>query len=383
VRACGAALLALAAGAQACGSGGAARVAADDAGAGGALDASADDDAPAAADAAPDLPVYPPPFTITAFDHARIGSPGGSWPNVGKMYADVDWMQGPFASVALIVDLESACFPFSKWTTDPPPAGQSWPADCDAFDRNFDWFVDDAGAAVPFEVIHAITPFGGPEHLEVDITDLANALPGAHRLRVDLQSFADSAGQSTGSDGGWTVSARVEVTPGAAPRDVLAAIPLYVGQFMAGDPMPQATWQVPPGTTAARLEYRTSGHGQGPPDDRCIGPSEEFCDRRHQLFVDGATVEDIEPYRTDCRSVCTLAPNGPAGNYCMENPCGDINSVLAPRANWCPGSMTPPYAWDDIPALTAAGPHTFSFQVSSIGMGGFWLASATYYAFGD
>ena len=81
------------------------------------------------------------------------------------------------------LDRASAC--------DPPPAGQNWPADCDAFDRNFDFFIDDAppgadgGGPTPFEVIHAITPFGGPEHLEVDLTDLANGLPGKHGLRVD------------------------------------------------------------------------------------------------------------------------------------------------------------------------------------------------------
>ena len=51
------------------------------------------------------------------------------------------------------------------------------------------------GGPTPFEVIHAITPFGGPEHLEVDLTDLANGLPGKHRLRVDIASYADPQGR--------------------------------------------------------------------------------------------------------------------------------------------------------------------------------------------
>src|SRR5207249_2942012 len=163
--------------------------------------------------------------------------------------------------------------------------------------------IDDAAGSTPYEVIHAITPFGGPAHLEVDLTDLANALPGPHRLRVDLPSASDPQGQVTGSNGGWTVSARIQVTPGQAPRRVLAVLPLYRGRIAAGDAPPVISWEVPAGTTAGRLEYRTSGHGQGPRDARCVGPSEEFCDRRHQIFIDGVQVEDIEPYREDCAAL--------------------------------------------------------------------------------
>ena len=338
-------------------------------------------------DAPAEVIAYPPPFSIPALSAARVGSQGSTgWSTIGQAFADVDWKEAPFAQVDLVVDLDTACFPFDKWSADPPPPGQSWPADCDAFDRNFNVFIDDGGGAVPYEVIHAITPFGGPEHLAADVTDLANALPGRHRLRVDLVSFSDPQGLVTGSNDGWTVSARIDVTPGAAPRHVLAAVPLFAGRVVAGDPLPVVSWSVPDSATSGRLEYRTSGHGQGPRDPRCVGPSEEFCDRRHQIFVDGATVEDIEPYREDCATLCTLAHQGPpdAGlDYCQENPCGDPASVRSPRANWCPGSMTPPFAWQDIPALAVPGTHTFSFQVSGIGTGGFWYASAIYYAYGD
>ena len=43
---------------------------------------------------------------------------------------------GAYAQATLIVDLASTCFPFESAAA--PPAGQNWPADCDAFDRNFD-----------------------------------------------------------------------------------------------------------------------------------------------------------------------------------------------------------------------------------------------------
>ena len=416
----------------------------------------AGDDAPVdasggdiAADAGADGPTAPPPFTIVAFDKAGVGSYGSTgWTYVGEARADVDWKEGPFAQVTLVVDLDSACYPFTKWSADRPPVGQNWPADCDAFDRNFNVFIDDtvpapapdgggsgggggtagggaagggsggagggagsggsgggdpgdAGTAdgptfapavpasaqrIPFEVIHAITPFGGPEHVEVDLTDLANGLPGKHALRVAINSYPDPQGMVTGSNGGWTVSAHVDVTPGPAPRKVLAVVPLYQGGIGATDPFPVVSWDVPPGTTGARLEYRTSGHGQGPQAARCTGPAEEFCDRRHQLFLDGVQIDNIEPWREDCQSLCTIAHYGApdAGfDYCQENPCGAVDSVTAARANWCPGHMTPPFTWQDLPALVAPGTHTFSFQILNIAPGGTWLASAIYVAYGS
>src|SRR5205814_1914539 len=70
------------------------------------------------------------------------------------------------------------------------------------------------------ELIRAITPFGGPLHVEADITDVLNGLPGPHRLQAYIDTWSDSAGRVSGSDGGWTVSARVKVQPGSSPRRV-------------------------------------------------------------------------------------------------------------------------------------------------------------------
>jgi hypothetical protein len=371
----GSAVFAAVAATSGCGSSAAGRPGAD---AGG-------DGAPAL-DRGPELP--PPPFTIAALVAARIGSENSTgWPNVGRAVADVDWRAGPFARVALAIDLESSCFPFEKWASNRPPQGHNWPADCDAFDRNFNVFIEDPAGelAFPFEVIHAVTPFGGPLHLEVDLTDLANARPGGQRLRLELGGYSDPAGQVTGSNAGWTVSARIEVTPGAAPRRVLAALPLLLGQATAGQAAPEASWRVPAGTVAARLEYRTSGHGQGAQGPRCIGPAEEFCDRRHLIFVDGVMVDNVGPYRQDCAALCTLSHYGAADagfDYCRENPCGDPASVRAPRANWCPGSMTAPFTWQELPMLVAPGDHTFAPRIADIAEGGSWQVSATYYAFG-
>jgi hypothetical protein len=331
------------------------------------------------------------PSEFIVLDAARIGSRNGTgWPNVGSASGDVAFDKGPFAEAKLVVDLDTTCFPFEKWTANPPPPGQNWPADCDAFDRSFniviaDASAEDVAAEPPFEVVHAITPFGGPEHLEVDITDLANGFPGAHRLTADVNAYSDPTGKVTGSNNGWTVSAKLVMSRGAAPRRVLSVVPLYRGVLSSGDVPPAppvVSFTVPDGTSSGRIEYRASGHGGGDEGIGCVGPAEEFCDHPHHVSIDGMDVKTVRAWRADCATLCTIT-HGPRFDYCLENPCGDMNSVVAPRANWCPGSMTPPFVWDDLPALTAPGAHTFSFTIMPILPGGNWQVSAIYYAFGS
>src|SRR5207302_7962841 len=79
-------------------------------------------------------PSYAQPYRLTPFANARINSQS-SQPNFQRADAGVDFHDGPFSEVRLLVDLTSTCYPFDGWKNDPPPAGQNWPADCDAFDR--------------------------------------------------------------------------------------------------------------------------------------------------------------------------------------------------------------------------------------------------------
>jgi len=331
---------------------------------------------------------YPDAYTIVAFDDTRITS-DGSQPNFQTVFADVDFKDGPFASAKLVVDLASTCYPFDNWLDNPPPSGQNWPADCDAFDRNFDISLDDpvdpAVDGPGLELMHAITPFGGPMHLEIDVTDVANGLPGNHRIRAHITTWSDGAGQVSGSNGGWNVTARLEMVPGAAPRNVLAVKSLFYGTQTTAEGPGELAFDAPEGTTSGRIELKTSGHGGGDPVAGCIGPAEEFCNRTHSVSIDGALVEAWKPWRTDCKDLCTETthtwPSGSSFNYCMENPCGAISSVKAPRANWCPGSMTPPKQWET-PELGKVGPHTFQWVISTVAPGGSWATSATYFAYG-
>ena len=326
------------------------------------------------------------PYSLTLLDNAHIGS-DSSKPDFHVATATgVQLTGGPFASVNLVVDLTSPCFPFSNWTTDPPPAGQNWPTDCDAFDRNFEMALVDPAAdttAPGLELVRAITPFGGPEHVEQDVTDAFNAITGVRTFVVTIPSYSDGAGKVSGSNGGWFVSAHLDVTPGAAPRNVLSVTSLVYGDVPASQSGITTTipFTLPPNTTSTTIEYRVTGHGGvSVTDPDCIGPADEFCKRKHLLDIDGQALLSPTPWRQDCSKLCTLSDASSPFNqpFCLQNPCGDQNSVRASRANWCPGSETPPIVYN--PTL-APGDHTFAFSIAPIA--GQWRVSTTVYAYGD
>jgi hypothetical protein len=326
--------------------------------------------------------------TLQLLDAARITS-DMTLPNFQQQSADFDCGAGPFTSVRLIADLGTTCFPFASWKDNPPPSGQNWPADCDAFDRNFELSLDDpdsgadASSAPGLELVRAITPFGGPMHIERDLTVIANAQPGTHRLRAHITTYADGTGKVTGSNAGWNISVRVEIVRGPAEQHPLAIVPLFYGDLSSAEPM-TASFTVPKGTLHGFLEYRSTGHGQGKGDIfQCKGPAEEFCSRQHTIELDGEVLKTFTPWRS-CSNACTLVTTDTdAGfDYCSENPCGAIDSVRAPRANWCPGTESGPLVLDAA-GLATPGTHDVSWQVSEIASGGSVRASLTYYAFAD
>jgi hypothetical protein len=332
-------------------------------------------------------PSYGEPFSITVLDRAWISGADG-W---NTQHQDVAYDLGPagFAKVTLVVDLESDCYPWEKWQESPPPQGQGWPASCDAFDRTMGFVSDPAageGDPPGFELLRSITPFGGPAHLEADITDFANMHPGAHVLRSYINSWPDGAGQVSGSAGGWHLSVRIDVEPGPAPRNVLAAISLFSGDVGIDKATTAVPFTLPEGVTQAELVYIVSGHG-GVADNGggCIGPAEEFCKRKHHITFDDTLVTSFDAWRIDCGELCTITDNplpvGPA-QFCLENPCGAIPSVQAARANWCPGDQVAPLRGPVTDALGAGPDHEFQFAIDNVKEGGTWTVSAALYAYG-
>lgn len=341
--------------------------------------------------AAPDMGVDAEllsPYSITVIDNARISSISEE-PNFQQAEGSVPALHdAPFARVTLVVDLASTCFPFESWVANPPPSGQNWPADCDAFDRNFETsLVDPTLPGAPaLELIRAVTPFGGPMHIEQDVTDVMNTIASARTMRIVIPTWSDGAGQVSGSHGGWNVSARLDVTPGTAPVDVLAVLPLVYESISVDNTSRSIDFVLPEGTTHTRVEYRATGHGGGEVGSGCIGPADEFCMRSHTLTLDSAQLATITPWRTDCATLCTTSHYTPASggagfDYCMENPCGAMSSVRAPRAGWCPGSTSEPFVWQP-DSLNAEGAHTLGISIANVAAGAQWRVSATVFAYG-
>ena len=303
--------------------------------------------------------------------------------------APVDFGSEPVKRATLRIRLESPCFPFEGWKAQITTAGHFWPDACDAFDRQFLISLDGVdggvgnGMAPGIELTRAITPFGGPLSFETDVTDVVNGLRGQHTLRIEIPTYSDSEGKVSGSKGSWIVSANLLLEPGTPPREVLAVMPLVFAPQTSATPAPFA-FTTPAGAGSARIEYRATGHGLGTgAAPACIGPAEEFCHRTHALSLDGGQPSTFDPWRTDCAALCTLTAND-SGNgikqYCLENPCGALQSVRAPRANWCPGSVTPPHVLDGA-ALAEPGAHELSLAIDELAEGGNWLVSATFFAF--
>lgn len=323
------------------------------------------------------------PFEVVVLDRVWLSSFEAS------QFADaeLDLGEGPFESVRMLVELESPCFPFEGWADLEMPEGHNWPALCDAFDRIVNVVTDPEHVEGPvsFELMRGITPFGGPRVYENDLTDWAQVHEGVHVLRGFVSTWTDGAGQVSGSEGGWFMTLRVEVDPGPAPREVLAAIPVFHGDVNSSNAEQVIDVELPEGTTGARIDYVVSGHGGGAVGADCIGPADEFCHRVHTLRWDDLELGSFDPWRDDCASLCTLMehewPDGSTFDYCAENPCGATSSVMAPRANWCPSAPVDPVEID-LASVATPGEHAFSFAIEGIAEGGVWPTSAILYAYG-
>lgn len=348
------------------------------------------------AEAAVEVAVDAGPTAITLLDDVRIVS-DSTKQNFQKATTTLTLPAGSFAQATLVLDLGTTCFPFANWKTDPPPSGQNWPADCDAFDRNFETLLSDPTAPMGtprLELVRAITPFGGPEHIEEDVTDVLNGLqamdgatPKTRTFEIDIPTWSDAAGQVSGSQGGWNVSAKLLLQSGPAPRNVVGVVPIVDGSFGSTATFAPTPLTLPAGTTSARVDYRATGHGGGTDSSgECFGPAEEFCKRTHHVSFDGVAEPTFQPYRTDCQSLCKFTTGDPdfpfsGEGYCKENPCGDPDSVKASRANWCPGHETAPISWTPT-QLATPGAHTFLFSVDGIAAGGTWRVTAVAIAYG-
>lgn len=330
------------------------------------------------------------PYTIQLFDNTTIHSVGKV--NVRSVKTKFKLRHKTFAQATFILDLKSPCYPLDNPNWSQVPAGHNWPAPCDAFDRNMDITLNPGGKDGPpgFEFVRAITPFGGPLQVKANVTDLLNGvslkkLPGfEHVMRVGISTYSDGQGKVSGSKGSWIISARLELTPGAPPRNVIAAIPLFHHSYRHNDAKKEvAKFTIPEGVRSTILFYSVTGHGGGKADRSCIGHADEFCRRMHVLYADDKQIHQFIPWRSDCKNYCTEVPHPRNSRItlCKENPCGNKNSVRAPRANWCPGTITPPHL-ERPQVYNTPGEHSFGYAIRSVAKGGSWKVTSHILVYG-
>lgn len=248
------------------------------------------------------------------------------------------------------------------------PAGDSWPALCDPYDRLTQVRLD---GDTPLVLVHAITPFGGNAVFERDITDYAAALEGTHDWTVYVSTGADPEGAATGTAAGWDVAVTLLATPGDPPRDVVAVTgAFHVNRLKPGDLPGTAELTAPADATHARLDLFTTGHGLvGSP------PCDEFCEKENEVVFAGTSLFTEAPW-SDCSASCTrvsingtISCGGDTFDYiCEENPMACPSSAVFDRSGWCPGSAASPYAID----LGDARDGTLTWNVA--GVEGFWSA---------
>jgi len=251
-----------------------------------------------------------------------------------------------------------------------PPQGQNWPPPCDPYDRLAQVWLNDKGAT-PLFVLDAVTPFGGETTWTQDVTDYYALLVGTHTYHVEVGTYADPSGQATGTMAEHQVDVSILLVPGAPPRQVLAAVPLF-RQGIDDNTMPlTAKLNAPDGATHARLDYFESGHGgNGNP------PCDEFCQKENDITIDGMNVYADSP-QSDCSDNCTHVPiggtiscGGQTFNYiCKQNPTSCPSSAIAPRSNWCPSQIIP-LIQVPLPSTALTGSHDVGLQIQ--GVNGSW-----------
>ncbi len=81
-----------------------------------------------------------------------------------------------------------------------------------------------------------------------------------------------------------------------------------------------------------QLIYTTTGHGGW-------GEGDEFVPKKNTIILNGKTVFDLIPWRSDCGSYRQYNPV--SGNFS-----NGLSSSDYSRSNWCPGTITNPYIID-------------------------------------
>jgi hypothetical protein len=192
------------------------------------------------------------------------------------------------------------------------------------------------------ELARIISPYGwrfGPTWKftwHTDLTDFAGLLRDSCRIEFYHSGYENN------KDRGWVVTLDFEITEGKPVMDWLGMDTLWNGNFAYGDStkpiekeLTARNFTPKPGAAMARLRILQTGHGM---DDKenCA----EFCSKWRQVWLDGKVFAQRQMWKE-----------------CGDNPLyPQAGTWIFDRANWCPGAVVAPDAYD-LP-LGPAGGHT-------------------------
>ncbi|MDP6946989.1 MAG: peptide-N-glycosidase F-related protein, partial [Myxococcota bacterium] len=235
-------------------------------------------------------------------------------PNLRKIEAQVDFPEsGPWFKVGMWFQLDC------------PESGL-----CDHWDRSGSVQLvlnPDAAEDEPreeLELLRHITPYRMGMCQFVDVTPLANLLRGEQTLTSWIDTWV-GPGHAQGE--GWRVTVGFVFYPGVAAGadhvlNVWGRRNITVGEIEAEanvqsqiDPVDVL---IPETASQVVAHLTTTGHSFGN-SQNCA----EFCQMRHDIIVDGALVESVNPWRPDCD----------------QNPVSpQAGTWQHPRNGWCPGA---------------------------------------------
>ena len=186
------------------------------------------------------------------------------------------------------------------------------------------------------ELLRHITPYRVGMCQFVDITPLAHLLKGPQTLNSWIDTWV-GPGHAEGE--GWRVSVSFFFYPGQRNTadeviNIWGRRSITVGEIEPDvnveSQIAPTSFTIPSDAKQVLAHLVTTGHSFGNTLN-CA----EFCEMRHDIVIDGAIVESINPWRQDC-------PQNPVSPQ--------YGTWEYPRNGWCPGAV----ALGDIVDITAA-----------------------------
>ena len=179
--------------------------------------------------------------------------------------------------------------------------------------NNYPW----AGDVIYKQEVTSLIP-SEPQDIWVGVF-IGNYDKGGHIISLELDfypSFEEDA-----------VTSQRYIQPLFSTINTLEMSGQNYGRFFNNDTL-RVEFQLPEDVTDLQLLYTSTGHGGW-------GGGDEFNPKLNQIFMDGKSIFNTIPWRTDC---ATYRFSNPAsGNFGNGLSSSDLS-----RSNWCPGTLTPP-----------------------------------------